>query len=176
MDMKKLERAIIYVERMAEGHNPVNNEVLETSNILNDSNIVRCMYFIKDILKEVYDNNGVIGEVKTIPFDYKILTEFKYQRDQSISNFFRQINDIGSKYNMEKIKAKPVIDWLKDNGYLGQQSLDAYEKKSTVVTNKGMELGIYNESKTFNGRNYLAVIYNKDAQEFIVDNLKCILG
>ena len=53
MDIQKIDKAIIYVDRIANGFNPVNNQPIEEDSVLNNPNVIRCMYFIKDILKEV---------------------------------------------------------------------------------------------------------------------------
>ena len=41
-DQVKLDVAIKYVERIADGCNPVNNVPLENDDILNNPNIIRC--------------------------------------------------------------------------------------------------------------------------------------
>ena len=61
VDMKKLETAIIYLQRITEGNNPINNLPAEENSILNNPNVIRCMFFIKDILEKVKRNNGYIG-------------------------------------------------------------------------------------------------------------------
>ena len=60
-DRAKLEVAIKYVERIADGCNPVNNVPLENDSVLNNPNIIRCMYFIKEVLEEVQINGGTVG-------------------------------------------------------------------------------------------------------------------
>ena len=61
IDLKKLETAITYVQRIAAGNNPVNNMPVEDDTVINDPNVIRCMYFVKDVLSEVYKNGGNIG-------------------------------------------------------------------------------------------------------------------
>ena len=53
VDLVKLETAIKYVERIAEGNNPVNNLPMEEDAVLNNPNVIRCMYFVKGVLEEV---------------------------------------------------------------------------------------------------------------------------
>ncbi len=60
-EQTKLEIAIKYMERIADGCNPVNNTPLEEDNVLNNPNVIRCMYFIKEVLEEVRNNNGIIS-------------------------------------------------------------------------------------------------------------------
>ena len=46
---------------MAEGKNPINNFSIDDT-VLNNPNVIRCMYFIKEILEEVKHNEGYIGK------------------------------------------------------------------------------------------------------------------
>lgn len=55
-DMGKLEIAIEYVNRMAEGNHPRSNQKLQEDSVFNDPNVVRCMFFVEDVLKAVYEN------------------------------------------------------------------------------------------------------------------------
>lgn len=49
-------------------------------------------------------------------------------------------------------------------------------KVSVVPTEKGSLLGIYTEVRSYSTRTYLAVIYDQNAQEFIVKNLEAIVN
>lgn len=42
IDIKKLETAIIYLQRIAEGNNPINNMPAYEDTVLNDPNVIRC--------------------------------------------------------------------------------------------------------------------------------------
>ena len=94
-DQAKLNVAIKYVERMADGCNPVNNTALDNNDILNNPNIIRCMYFIKDILEEVQNNGGIVGgkhgKEPALPFPIEILDRFSYAEDKSITHVLNQI-------------------------------------------------------------------------------------
>lgn len=174
MDMNKLDKAIIYVDRIANGVNPVNNSLVVNDSVLNDPNVIRCMYFIKEILKEVKENGGVIGKnnLSYIPFDVNLLNKFVFIEDKSITNVIKQINEYIDNSNMKKIKSKVVLDWLKDNDYISNKKDDETGLTGSIVTEKGKMVGIYNEVRSFNGREYIATIYNKQGQEFIIDILK----
>ena len=178
MDLKKLEKSITYVERLASGNNPVNNLPLNNDTVLNDPNVVRCMYFIKEILKEVYNNNGIIGKRNkraTKPFPYEILKLFKYEEDKTISKLIKQINDLITDTEVEKIKVINITKWLKFYDYLHITEMEEYPNLVTIVTDKGKEIGLYNKTCiTAIGRKYISVVYNKNAQEFIINNLKRI--
>ena len=57
VDMKKLETAIVYLQRISDGNNPINNLPADEDSVLNNPNVIRCMFFVKEILEEVKRNN-----------------------------------------------------------------------------------------------------------------------
>ena len=61
IDLEKLEKALIYVDRIAEGRNPVYNLPADNDSVLNDPNVIRCMFFIKEVLTAVKNNGGKIN-------------------------------------------------------------------------------------------------------------------
>ncbi len=97
VDMKKLETAIIYLQRIVEGNNPINNLPVDEDSVLNNPNVIRCMFFVKDILEEVRKNNGYIGKKgkksEKQEFPVEVLSRFSYREDQSISKLVAQINE-----------------------------------------------------------------------------------
>ena len=180
VDMSKLEVAIKYVQRIADGCNPVSNVPMEDDAILNNPNVIRCMFFIKEVLEEVHRNDGVIAGKKTKPkkepFPFEILKEFHYQEDKSISHLLAQVHAPIEEMDIKKISPQTVTAWLKSAGYLTVEYCAEVKKESTMPTEKGKQLGIYTEVRDYGNRTYLAVIYNRSAQEFIVENLERIVN
>ena len=169
----KLEVAIKYVERIADGCNPVNNVPLENSDVLNNPNIIRCMYFIKDVLEEVKNNNGIVGgrssKEPALPFPVEILDEFAYKEDKSITHVLNQIYEPVADQNVRKVSAVKITAALKEEGYLLEEPNPETGKMRKVPTEKGKELGIYLVEREFNGSKYQSVTYNQQAQEYIVE-------
>lgn len=171
-DLTKLDVAIKYVERIADGCNPVNNSPFGEDDILNNPNIIRCMYFIKDILEEVRNNGGMIVRSKEkttlAPFPIEILDEFIYREDMSITHVLNQIYEPISDLNVKKISVAKVTAALKEEGYLLNESNPETGKTRKVPSAKGKELGIYMVEREYNGRIYQSVTYNQNAQEYVV--------
>lgn len=185
VDLKKLDVAIKYLQRITDGRNPVNNMPAEEDTVLNNPNVIRCMFFVKEVLEEVRNNDGVIISKKTKskresfpkePFPFEILNEFQYQEDKSIAHFLMQIHAPLEGRNIKKISPQAITNWLKKERYLTMEYCQEVRKESTVPTKKGKELGIYTERRTYPTNTYLAVIYNRNAQEFLVKNLKEIIS
>lgn len=98
IDMKKLETAIVYLQRITEGNNPVNNMPAQDDSVLNNPNVIRCMFFVKDVLEEVKRNNGYIGrrarKSDKAEFPIEVLGSFSYEEDKAITKFTSQINEL----------------------------------------------------------------------------------
>lgn len=178
-DLTKLEVAMKYVQRIADGCNPVNNEPLDRDDVLNNPNIIRCMYFIKDILEEVRRNDGMVGSTRgktpTIPFPMEILDDFEYREDMSITHVLKQIFEPVEDLNVKKVSVVKVTSALKEEGYLLDEPNAESGKMRKVPSEKGKKLGIYLVQREFNGRVYESVTYNKNAQEYVVAIVKRLI-
>lgn len=177
IDLKKLEVALTYIERMTEGHNPVTNQRVQEEDVLNNPNVIRCMYFIRDVLLQVKENKGIIGgraaSAKKEPFPFEVLEKFQYEKDKSISHLLKQVSGLAENENVKTIGYKVVTDYLKATGYLSEEVNPENNHKKTLITEKGMQMGLYPEHRiSAYGEAYDVIMYNQAAQEFVVKNLE----
>lgn len=175
-DLNKISTAITYMDRIAEGRNPVNNCQAPDDEILNDPNVIRCMLFVKEILESVKQNGGIVGgykrEQKKPYFPLDVLKDFEYQEDKTITNVVGQINELIDGNEYRKLTYMVITDWLKAKDFLAEEYSDIIQKKITVPTEKGRKIGIVTEDRTTpEGNGYIAVIYTKPAQQFIIQNM-----
>lgn len=177
-DAKKLEKSIEYVRRMSEGRNPVNNEVLEDDSVLNNPNVIRCLYFIEDVLKEVQKTNGKVQKKhKRKEFPLEHLNNYKYQKNLPISAFTEKLNEGLDKKEYNRISYNKIKKWLTTKGYIEIVEYVEWNDKRTIPTEKGKSIGIYLEERTSSSGNiYHVVMYNKNAQDFIIGNMRNILN
>lgn len=181
IDETKLDVALAYVSRMAEGNNPVKNSPVEEDSVLNDPNVIRCMYFIKDVLQQVKDNGGMIGSrssrsAKT-PFPLEVLSKFVYQEDTSITHFLAQLKLLAEDPDVKGIGTKPITEWLKQMDYLVDEYDEVTSQKKTRTTSKGEQFGLYMEPRvSARGQEYNIIIYGRRAQEYIVQHMEEILN
>lgn len=185
VDLEKLDVAITYMQRIADGKNPVNNLPVEDDSALNNPNVIRCMFFVKEILQELKSNGGCIGkktsrrqrEAMKEDFPFEVLSKFQYKEDLSMNRFLRQINELIDVDVYKKLIYQPFVMWLMNNGYIVEEYNKELGKKTKVSTDKGRELGIKSELKTRStGARYMLITYNQNAQEFLVKNMKKILS
>ncbi len=182
IDQKRLNTAIVYLQRIVDGKNPVNNMPAGEDTVLNNTNVVRCMEFVKEVLEEVRANDGFIGakpkkgDEGKAEFPLEILENFSYREDQGITRFVGQLNELIDENVYRKLSYRPITQWLKEQGYLKDELHQETGKNRIVPTEKGAQIGIWSErKKSFNGPEYLAVVYGKQAQEFIVGKMREIL-
>ena len=176
-DLNKLETAIIYMDRLADGKDPVNNTQIDHVPI-NDPNVIRCLWFVKEVLQAVSRNNGKVGpgKPKAAEFPLECLEKFQYEGDKSITYFLNQLKDLAEDPQVKGIAPKRITDWLKAKGYLDVKINKYTGKNETVVTEAAGEFGIYTEPRVSSmGREYNAVLYNQKAQEYLVSNMQKIL-
>ena len=74
----------------------------------------------------------------------------------------------------EKLKYKTVADWLIKIGLLKEMT-DAGGKSVKRSTAQGNEIGIVDENRIGHYGQYTVVIYNREAQQFIIDNISAFI-
>ena len=76
--------------------------------------------------------------------------------------------------NMKKITHRNISDWLVGIGML--KVVDKGDGKTTKApTEMGHNIGISTEVRTGQYGNYEIVVYNRTAQQFIVDNIAAVI-
>lgn len=92
----------------------------------------------------------------------------------TISAFVHRLN-APIKPTMKKITIGQITKWLVDKGYLSEV-IDEYGKKVKIATKQSSSIGINTEERISDaGRLYHVVVYDKFAQQFIIENLDDIV-
>lgn len=187
-DLKRLEVAIQYINRMVSGRNPVTNRPAPENEVLTNPNVNRCLQFVSEILADVKSTGGIVGKVQKAPraarapkapiadtFPYEILQGFQYQRDQQISYFLKQLAERLPEEESFGVQATLITDWLRENGYLQKTFMKDISKETTIPTQKGEGIGIYSERAGVFPNEYYRIFYNEQAQLFLIRNFRKIL-
>ncbi|MBE6948402.1 MAG: hypothetical protein E7456_00980 [Ruminococcaceae bacterium] len=115
--------------------------------------------------------------IKETPFDLPVenrgLFEFS-NYSISVTELVKRINNLIDRETMSPLKLASVTSWLVNTGML---RVEQKSDNSTVKrpTEHGVAIGISVEERVGVRGNYTAVIYNKNAQRFILDNLDAII-
>lgn len=181
-ELEKIERAKMYMDKLANGIDPISDTEAPESDIINNVRLSRCFFYISEVLRQVIDNGGVITQGKSkkekkIPFalSYEQRQKFEFSDFPiSISEITRRINALSENENMAQIKYGQITGWLTQIGMM-ELSTSSTGRQTKVPISNGIGLGISTETRTGKNGDYTAVLYNKQAQQFIIDNLDAIL-
>ena len=179
MDLQTLERARMYMEKLANGINPIDNSLVPDNDIVNNVRLSRCFFYVADVLKQVIDNGGISAttahqkQVFSLPTEKR--GEFAFSQEPiTISEIVRRINQLVDSENMLQLTHTMVTAWLMEIGALTNE-VNAEGKNVKRPTPHGVSLGITTRERTGLNGIYYAVVYDIQAQHFILDNLDAAL-
>ena len=175
-------RAKDYVDKLANGVNPITDMPVTENDCVNNIRISRCLFYVSDLLRQVIANGGVVrrssSDKKPFSISEDELKNYNYSYTPiSLSEILRRINSLTSTENMKKLTYRDVMDYLLQEDYMEIATLDD-GKSSKLPTAKGRELGIRQETRDskYGKSSYIAITYDSNAQEFIIINMPTILA
>lgn len=150
-ELEKMQRALMYMENLANGIDPITGTELPEDTVLNNVRLSRCFFYVSDILKKVIANNGEVGKRaggRKKPFALSPgMREQVYLPVMSvpISDFVKNINMVIQDSDMRSITTKMVTTWLVDKGLL-QEITAPLGKKTKIVTEQSSLIGIWKKA------------------------------
>lgn len=178
-ELETLERAKMYMEKLANGINPIDGVSVPDEDVINNVRLSRCFFYVADVLRQVIENGGVSPQKNPskVPFSLPVEKRSAFEFSTipiPISEVSKRINALLDDENMVTMSYRAIRDWLMSLGML-EEVLDGDGKSTKRPTLQGENLGIILESRTGLNGTYFVVVYNLAAQHFILDNLGAIL-
>lgn len=179
-DYETLCRAKMYIDKLANGINPLTDEPVSDDDVVNNVRISRCLFYVSGVLERVITNGISSKKVRNskLPF---FLSEEDLKKIEcsdtpiAISAFVRNINSLIDDSAMKKLSYRAVQSWLNQEGYL-EEAGGRYQNTRLCPTELGRQVGITVELRvSANGNSYYVVYYNAQAQALIIENLSEIL-
>ena len=178
-ELEMINRAKTYIDKLANGVNPLTDEPVSENDIVNNVHISRCFFYISDLLRRFAEGGfpEAAKKGKKQPF---IITEEQRKRFEfsetpiSVSEIARRFNAAVNTEGAVQMRYSGITFWLIESGLL---SVDRREdgREVKLPTAAGMELGISQEVRSGANGSYTVVVYNENAQRYIVDNIDAIL-
>lgn len=172
-DKNKLKTAQEWVDKLANGINPLTLEPVKEDDIVNNVHISRCLFYVCDLLSKIEINDTTPN--KKSPFWMAAIDaeQINVLTPNGIAQFARIINEHIPE-DMKPLSAGLVIKWLRNEGYLYEEHLDD-KHKTNLPTEKGNKIGITVQyQKNIDGQEYRRVIYDIQAQRFMLKNIESI--
>lgn len=172
-EKEKIAMAQNWVRKLANGVNPLNGSALNEDDIVNNVHISRCLFYVADLLGKYTERRTKVDDNRTIPFNASAISKEKYNYVEaiSISAFAREIRNLIPK-DMQAVSNTSMVKWLLQEGLLKESEPDMKGRINKIATEKGKEIGIFNEERENNGGHYLATLYNRDAQRYLLDHIE----
>lgn len=170
-DQNKVNIAIDWVKKLANGINPIDGSVLSDSDIVNNVHISRCLFYVAELIAEAGKRKASPSKQYDVEFFLtpEDLSRIYITEKSSISVFVKEINRVIPD-NMKPLSYTSVTNWLVKTGYL-VEILKEDGHKTKTPTEQGRSIGISSEQRVGSNGEYTVVLYNSIAQRYILDNL-----
>ena len=173
----------MYLDKLANGIDPISDLPLPDSDCINQVKISRCLFYVSDILCKLIENGGVIEKttkskkIKKRHFDITQDELRNYSFDSSpipVSEIAQRLNSLVDCESMTKLKYTSITAFLIQCGFLAEVNLDN-GKTVKRPTEQGNSIGITLEERMGRNGTYHVTLYNVEAQRFILDNIEAIV-
>lgn len=178
-ELETLERAKKYMEKLANGINPIDGSMIPDEDVVNNVRLSRCFFYVADVLRQVIDNGGITSQKKPKKESFALPVEnrFAFQFSDTpipISEVANRINALIDEETMKKLSYSAIRNWLVSLNML-EDTLNGDGKTVKTPTERGERIGITREARIGRNGPYFVVVYNRIAQEFVLDNLDAII-
>ena len=186
-ELEIMQRAREYVEKLAKGIDPITGREVPEGEVINNVRVSRCLFYVADVLRQVIENGGVRAEreaapVRAVkrsekaPFALSLEDRERYPFEDgpvTVSVVAQRLNGFIDQDAVQKLKTASITGYLMKTGLLAEE-VKPDGTKVKRPTEAGRSLGISTATRTGMYGEYTAVIYDRDAQQFILDNLDAI--
>lgn len=183
MDLRIVARAKDYMDALAQGIDPLSGAVIPEGEVVRQERLVKCFCFVSEVLQSFLETDSQQHSFSAnyakdkIPFDLRRIDLSRISISQEpvgITRLIGRINDLCPD-NMEKLKRTGIVNWLVENSYLQQVQMNG--KMHVRSGPRAAEIGIIEAEQTNpEGNTYTAVLYNENAQRFVLSKLAVILS
>ena len=184
-ELEKIEYAKGFMDKLANGINPLDGTPIPDGDIVNNVRLSRCFFYVSDILRRVIENGGT--ELVRTPKSSKPkkktfeLTEAERSRivisdvPVTVSEITHQLNALIDLNTVRKISTVAIHQWLIQTGLI-EVILSPIGKRIKRPTEAGQSLGISVEERVGAYGTYSILLYDAQAQQLIFDHLEAIMA
>ena len=183
-ELEKIEYAKTFIDKLANGINPLDDTSIPENDIANNVRLSRCFFYVSTILQKEIDRERrkqpKENRSERLPFSIKQeqLNDFGYSPDPlSATAVARKINwlvreDIEQK-KMEKLSYRKITQWLMNIGMIEYREWEDGKIKRFPTT-EGESIGLVLADWDNYGRRTPVIYFTEEAQRFIIDNIDAV--
>ncbi len=177
-EIEKIEYAKSFIDKLANGINPLDDTPIPEGDIANHVRLSRCFFYVSGILQQVIDRGGTAEFRPTKPRkkEFSLTAEERSRLEiseisLSVSEIAGSLNSVIDPETTKKVSAATINNWLLCEGLLETVPLPN-GKNRKQPTPHGNAIGIYTEERMGQYGPYVAVRFLPLAQQFIYDNIE----
>lgn len=185
-EIEKIEYAKLFIDKLANGINPLDDTIIPEEDIVCNVRIARCFFYISSILQKNIEKEkrNTAGKKKSnrLPFsiDREKLENFEYSTYPiSVSVMARKINTLAGEdiktYDMERFSYRKINYWLRAVGMIEWREWENGKKKR-FPTEDGEAIGLILKIWENYGRRAPVIYLSEEAQHFIIDNIEAVIA
>lgn len=176
-DIEKIRKAREIILNLANGVDPINEIEIKTNDVLSDPRIIRCFFFIGEVLDGVAKgeySKGTKGLKFIITPEQKANVVFT-GGEIGVNEISKCINEQLNPLLSKRTAGSLINKGLKKMKILSERE-DPDGKIRTTINEKSAKYGFIEVQKTFNGDEYTQVLANDLGKNFILDNIDEIMN
>ena len=175
---EKLLKAKSYLDKLANGINPITNELASENDTINNIHISRCLFYVSDVLRNLIENNNNPQKKKNSKISFSVTPQqlANYVFDDNpitVTEITKKLNSLIDTEEMKGIKTTSITNWLIKINML-EYFADENGKNHKIPTENGIQLGITTQEHLGMYGSYKVVLYDSNVQQFILDNIDTI--
>lgn len=177
-DLERMHTSKLYIDRLANGEDPISGEDLPEDTVLNNLYLCRAFSFVSSILEEVIKNGGFISSKKEAKSAFRITEDQRSKIRMSeepvvVTAIMNRVSAVLDR-DVKRISAYKVAEWLEREGLLERKLSEESGRYERVATSAGEVIGIETKEANYNDKTIKKNYYNLNAQAFIIANLEAI--
>jgi len=177
--IEMINRAKSYIEKLANGINPLTDLPLNEDDAVNDVRLSRCLFFVADVLRQVIENGGSVTKPRKARTAFYISDEdiarFEYSDSPiTITEITNRINVLIDSGQMKGLYYEKIKTWLLMDGMM-EKANGRFGKAKICPTEAGSSIGISMHMRMGKKGEIWYPIYDRSAQEYVVRNIGKIL-
>lgn len=185
-DLEKIAYAKSFIDKLANGINPLDDTPIPENDIANHVRLSRCFFYVSSILQKEIDRecrkHSKANKPETLPFSIKQeqLNGFEYSPNPiSATAVSRKINwlvreDIEQK-KIKKLSYRQIIQWLMNIGMIEYRECENGKFKR-FPTAEGEGIGLVLMFWDNDERQSPVIYFTEEAQRFIIDNIEAVIA
>jgi hypothetical protein len=178
-DISKFKQAKLFLEKLANGRDPISGERVSENDIVRDSRIISCLDAAVDALErqiqELCDTHCYDKNIGRKCFFITAQQKSALQLNDGecrVSDIAKEINRVTSENDTKIMQGVWINDWLESIGMLYRN-----DEGNRFATADGNKIGITSEIRqSSNGKELYTNLYSVQAQKFIYDNLEAVIS